>query len=290
MASQAKRLPTNVEGDFFVDETCIDCDTCRWMAPEVFDRAGEHSRVHRQPRDANETEAALRALLACPTGSIGDAGKHDLTAARAAFPMPIDGEVHHCGYHAESSFGAASYFIRRPAARGGNVVVDSPRFTNALVRRIEEMGGIATMFLTHGDDLADQAKYARHFGCVRVMHAADAPAEIERRIEGIEPVTLDPELLVIPTPGHTRGSACLLFRDAYLFSGDHVAWSESRRRIIGFRDACWYSWDRQIESMARLAGHRFEWILPGHGRRCHLSADRMAAEMARCVDWMRAAS
>jgi glyoxylase-like metal-dependent hydrolase (beta-lactamase superfamily II)/ferredoxin len=287
MASQLKRLSTNVDGDFYVDATCIDCDTCRWMAPEVFDRREAQSRVHRQPRDANETESALRALLACPTGSIGAVEKHDLAAARAAFPVPIDGEVHHCGYHAESSFGAASYFIRRPAARGGNVMIDSPRFTNALVRRIEEMGGIATLFLTHGDDLADQARWAAHFRCVRVMHADDAPPEIERRIEGLEPVAIDPELLVIPTPGHTRGSACLLFRETHLFSGDHAAWSEPRKQIIGFRDACWYSWDRQTESMERLARHRFEWILPGHGRRCHFSADRMAAEMAHCVAWMR---
>jgi glyoxylase-like metal-dependent hydrolase (beta-lactamase superfamily II) len=257
------------------------------MAPSVFDRRGEHSRVHHQPADPNETEAALRALLACPTGSIGAVEKHDLIDTRNAFPIVIDGEVHHCGYHAESSFGAASYFIRRPPERGGNVLIDSPRFTNTLVRRLEEMGGVATMFLTHGDDLADQAKYAAHFDCVRVMHAADAPPEIERKIVGIEPAAIDPELLVIPTPGHTRGSACLLFRETHLFSGDHVAWSESRKQIIGFRDACWYSWDRQIESMERLARHRFEWILPGHGRRCQLSAERMAEEMAKCVEWMR---
>ncbi|XP_015064361.1 uncharacterized protein LOC107009532 [Solanum pennellii] len=27
------RRPQNVSGEFFVDHTCIDCDTCRWMAP-----------------------------------------------------------------------------------------------------------------------------------------------------------------------------------------------------------------------------------------------------------------
>ena len=31
------RRPENVPGDLFVDHTCIDCDTCRWMAPGVFD-------------------------------------------------------------------------------------------------------------------------------------------------------------------------------------------------------------------------------------------------------------
>jgi len=36
-------------------------------------------------------------------------------------------------------------------------------------------------------------------------------------------------------------------------------------------------------SMARLAAYRFEWILPGHGPRCHFPAPRMAAEMQRCL-------
>jgi hypothetical protein len=38
--------------------------------------------------------------------------------------------------------------------------------------------------------------------------------------------------------------------------------------------------------MARLAAHRFEWILPGHGRRCRFPAAEMKAEMQRCLDWM----
>ena len=33
MASLAKLLPENVPGEFFVDSTCIDCDTCRQLAP-----------------------------------------------------------------------------------------------------------------------------------------------------------------------------------------------------------------------------------------------------------------
>jgi hypothetical protein len=36
MADPAHRLPENVEGSFFVDSTCIDCDTCRQIAPATF--------------------------------------------------------------------------------------------------------------------------------------------------------------------------------------------------------------------------------------------------------------
>ena len=288
MASERRRLATNVPGDFFVDESCIDCDACRWIAPATFDEAGDQSRVHRQPSSEEEVETALQALLACPTGSIGTLERHDLTRARRSFPAPIAEDVHHCGWHAESSFGAASYLIVRPTERGGNVLVDSPRWNRSLATRLTELGGVRTLFLTHVDDVADHERFAAHFGCTRVTHADDVVPGIERAIEGEEPVALDPELRVIPTPGHTRGSACLVYRSSFLFSGDHVAWSPSRGHVYAFRDACWYDWDVQIRSMERLARERFEWILPGHGRRCHFTADEMAEQMRRCVAWMKA--
>ena len=291
MAAQAKRLVTNVPGDFFVDTSCIDCDTCRWVAPATFDRAGEQSRVHRQPLGSEEIAAAERALLACPTGSIGTETKHDLELARRAFPRAIDPEVPdvlHCGWHAESSFGAASYLVRRRPERGCNVLIDSPRWNRALAERLEELGGVQLLFLTHGDDLADQARWARHFGARRVMLAGDAPeVEVEQRIEGHEPVDLDADLRVVPTPGHTRGSACLIHAQRFLFSGDHVAFSETRGHVYAFRSACWYSWPVQIESMERLAAETFEWILPGHGRRGRFAPEEMRAQMERCVTWMK---
>ncbi len=289
MASQHRRLPSNVPGDFFVDETCIDCDTCRWMAPETFDRAGEHSRVFRQPGTAEEVERALRALVACPTGSIGTVERHDFRSAREAFPLPIAQHVYHCGWHAESSFGATSYLIVRPDERGGNVLIDSPRFNRTLVRRLQELGGVRTLFLTHRDDVADHERFAAHFACRRVAHADDAPRGTELKVEGREPVALDPEIRLIPVPGHTRGSMCLLYRDEFLFSGDHVAWSETRGHVYAFRSACWYDWSEQIRSMERLARERFEWILPGHGWRCHFAKAEMALQMQRCIEWMKKA-
>ncbi|MGD0529057.1 MAG: ferredoxin, partial [Polyangiaceae bacterium] len=60
MARVTARLSENAPGDFFVDDACIDCETCRVVAPRVFarsDRLGL-SVVERQPRS---TEDALRA-------------------------------------------------------------------------------------------------------------------------------------------------------------------------------------------------------------------------------------
>ena len=290
MADPARRLAGNAPGPFFVDAGCIDCDTCNWLASAVFGDGGDgHSRVHRQPRDAAARLRAEMALLACPVGAIGTEEKHDLAAARAAFPEKVAGEVYHLGYHAEASFGAASYLVRRP---DGNVLVDSPRFTAPVVDALERMGGVRRMFLTHQDDVADHARFRAHFGCERILHEADVThgtRDVEIKLAGDAPVTLVPGLVAIPVPGHTRGSACLLAGDRFLFSGDHVAWSAERGHVYAFRDACWYDWQELRRSMSRLAEHRFEWILPGHGRRCHFPADHMRAEMQRCLEWMAGA-
>jgi ferredoxin len=73
VANPSRRLPQNAEGDVYVDSTCIDCDTCRQLAPAVYARSAEAgaSYVHRQPGTPEERERALMALVACPTASIG---------------------------------------------------------------------------------------------------------------------------------------------------------------------------------------------------------------------------
>ena len=64
MAQPALRLDSNVPGDFFVDSTCIDCATCRWVAPASFDADGGMSRIFKQPETSEEKQRALMALVA----------------------------------------------------------------------------------------------------------------------------------------------------------------------------------------------------------------------------------
>ncbi len=173
MAQIDERLPQNVEGEFFVDATCIDCDACRQIAPASFRDHGGKSSVYRQPQNPGELHRALMALVACPTASIGTVSHRSARSGVEAFPVHVVDDVYFCGFTSEASFGAWSYLIVRPPEQGGNVLVDSPRFNNPLVKRIEEMGGINLMFLSHRDDIADHAKFAAHFHCPRVMHEAD---------------------------------------------------------------------------------------------------------------------
>lgn len=289
MAHLNLRRPENVNGDFYVDSTCIDCDTCRWMAPEVFYRDGGLSAVYHQPDGESERWRSLQALLACPTSSIGTVEKpQDIKAAQSSFPILVAENVYHCGYHAENSYGAASYLIQRTE---GNVLVDSPRWAPPLVKRIEEMGGIRYLYLTHRDDVADHQKLHDHFGCDRILHSDDISGgtrNVEIQLTGSEPFALAPSLLIIPIPGHTKGHTALLYKNKFLFSGDHLAWSEKLKQLVAFRDVCWYSWSKQIQSMRELANYSFEWVLPGHGRRYHADLETMRHQMHNCIDWMEA--
>src|SRR5436190_23787598 len=201
VAQLEHRLPQNVEGEFYVDDTCIDCDACRQIAPETFRDHGDQSSVGRQPAAPADVHRALMALVACPTASIGTVSHQNARQAAHAFPTNVFENVFFCGFTSEASFGAWSYLIVRAPADGGNVLVDSPRFAAPLVKRIEAMGGVALMFLSHQDDIADHAKFADHFGCPRVMHEADGAARlgVEHVTQGEAPVALASDLLCIPT-------------------------------------------------------------------------------------------
>ncbi|WP_271252246.1 MBL fold metallo-hydrolase [Pseudanabaena sp. Chao 1811] len=287
MANLKHRRSQNIAGDFYVDSSCIDCDTCRWMAPEVFNWQDDQSAVYQQPQDDLQRIKAMQALLSCPTASIGTVEKPtDIKAIQEQFPLLVAENVYHCGYHSESSYGAASYLIQRPE---GNILVDSPRFAPPLVKQIENMGGVRYMYLTHRDDVADHEKYHQHFQCDRILHIDDISTgtkSIELQLQGVENYQLDDDLLIIPVAGHTKGHTVLLYQKRFLFSGDHLAWSDRLQQLHAFRNACWYSWTELGKSMARLATYNFEWVLPGHGRRFHSDRATMQQQMRKCLEYI----
>jgi glyoxylase-like metal-dependent hydrolase (beta-lactamase superfamily II)/ferredoxin len=277
MADPKKRLDTNVQGNFFVDATCINCDTCRQLAPRSFEEVGEFSAVTTQPASDEGLHQAYQALLACPVGSIGTerSDKARLKEAMSSFPLLLEGGVFYCGFNSEKSFGANSYFVQHPA---GNWLVDSPRYIKHLVDAIERMGGLRYIFLTHEDDVADAVKYAERFGATRIIHRADAEAmpDAEWIVEGVETIDLTPQFRLIPVPGHTPGSCALLYDDRFLFTGDHLWWDPETRSLDAPQRLVWRS-RALVHSIRKLLDHRFEWVLAGHGDRVHLSSAEMTS-------------
>ena len=282
MADRALRVLENVDGPFFVDSSCIDCDTCRQLAPATFADHGEHSYVHTQPRDDAEKRAALRALVACPTGSIGTSDPSWTALALEDFPLLLAPRVFYCGFNSRKSFGGNSYFVEH---RDGNWLIDSPRYVEYLARQFTERGGVRYIFLTHRDDVADADRWAARFGATRIIHRLELASQpaAERVIDGREAVEVAPGFLAIPTPGHTRGHCVLLHDDQFLFTGDHIAWSRERQCLTASRDVCWHSWREQVKSVEKLDRYSFEWVLPGHGQRVRLPRNGMRHEMARLI-------
>lgn len=286
MADSNKAVKENIPGEFFVDATCIDCDTCRQLAPKVFADAGPYSFVHTQPATPQDERNALRALLSCPTGSIGTRTKADTRDAQSDFPLHLDGNVFYCGFNSRKSYGGNSYFVQDSVH--GNWLIDSPRYTQYLVDQFESMGGLKYVFLSHRDDVADADRYAKHFGAQRIIHRQDESAMpgCEIVIDGEDDIVID-KMRLIFTPGHTAGHMVALYNSLYLFTGDHLYLNRVTGRPGAFRDYCWFSWTDQTRSMSKLLQYDFEWILPGHGDRGFLQLDQMKALMADLVEEMR---
>jgi ferredoxin len=76
MADVANKYPENIEGKFYVDDQCIDCDLCRETAPANFRRNddGGHSYVYKQPETPEEEGLCKEAMEGCPVEAIGNDG------------------------------------------------------------------------------------------------------------------------------------------------------------------------------------------------------------------------
>ncbi|HPF36172.1 ferredoxin [bacterium] len=76
MADPSDKVESNVDGQFYVDSNCIDCDLCRQTAPDNFERNEDegYSYVSKQPENEEEEELCREAMEECPVEAIGDDG------------------------------------------------------------------------------------------------------------------------------------------------------------------------------------------------------------------------
>ena len=76
MADKTLKLPQNVPGRYYVDETCTACQVCTDAAPDHFRLDDEEGTayVFHQPSTPEEEEECGEAMNGCPCESIGDDG------------------------------------------------------------------------------------------------------------------------------------------------------------------------------------------------------------------------
>ena len=278
MARLDSAHPDNVEGAWFVDTRCIRCDVARHWAPGLIemDSAGR-SYLARQPDDAEESAALWRAAEACPTQSIGNAEIR--RPPDPPFPHQLTPGVWALGHNAQSSFGAHSYLVERP---DGNLMVDSPRYVRGLAERIDQLGGIGHVLLSHRDDVADADRWAERYGAQVWIHAADADAApyATMILEGDDARAIAPGMVAVPAPGHTAGSVAFHVDDRWLFTGDTLHWNQRRGQLDVFPEQTFQSWEVLADSMDRLSELRVEWVFAGHGMWHDVGVELYAEQMA----------
>ena len=73
MADRDNKHKENIDGQFYVDDQCIDCDLCRETAPANFTRHndGGYSYVYKQPTTPEEVAQCEDAMQGCPVEAIG---------------------------------------------------------------------------------------------------------------------------------------------------------------------------------------------------------------------------
>lgn len=292
MADRSKANPRDEGGDWFVDTTCIDCDIARQVAPGLIEEDDRgRSYFVRAPRTDEEVRDAWRALLACPTGSIG--APRGATPPEGVLPYECAPGVQYLGYAARASFGANAYLVPPEGDRPG-LMVDAPRWNEGLAGEIADLGGVDHVLLTHRDDVADFDRYADRFDARVWIHqleqdAAPGATDLLDLDAGAGDVSREilPDVTAIHVPGHTRGSVCFLVGDR-LFTGDSLYWSRHLDTLNAFPGATWYSWEALVASMERLLAYDFAWVLPGHGGRGHAPVEEMREALQALVERMRA--
>lgn len=286
-----KPRPANAPGNLFVDESCIDCDVCRWMCPSTFGRKGIKSIVTDQPEDDESKLRAYAAMISCPVGSIRLHQPDPLVKdAATLLPAPIDPVrlpgIMHVGYHSSETYGATPYLMVRDE---GNIMIDSPRFNERLAKEIENSGSLQYIILSHKDDVHDHDRWKKRFPeAKRVIHLADVSRyteEAEIQLSGKDSWNLADDVQILHTPGHTAGSLCVLVQtngsgESALFTGDHLAYSAKRQGLDGFKRYNKGNEKVQGESLRLLANEnlQFQWILPGHGRMIRFANDEERIE------------
>ncbi|QGQ99156.1 hypothetical protein EHS13_31915 [Paenibacillus psychroresistens] len=163
-----------------------------------------------------------------------------------------------------------------------------------MAKKIAELGGVHTIFLTHydNDEHTDAELFAKRFGAKRIVHINEQSRTIkaekaEHSIEGTEPVEWIPDFRFLIVPRHTTGHMVLLYKEKFLFTGDHLYWDRSTQSLGANREYCFYSWSELIKSMELLTKVKFEWVLPRHGDRIHREETVMKQAMVRLLKQMQ---
>ncbi len=185
-------------------------------------------------QDSSHTTKLPRAIL-CYKGPIAGSQPSDLLAnAIFAFPPNRD------------TLGGTSYLIVRNES---NILIDSPALEKPNQDFLIAQGGVQRLFLTHRGAIGKAEEIQKIFNCEVLIQEQEAYL-----LPGLSVTTfsnefsLDSEIKLIWTPGHSPGSSCLYYSNfgGVLFSGRHII-PDLQGKPALLRTAKTFHWRRQVK-------------------------------------------
>eukprot|EP00903_Cladosiphon_okamuranus_P017709 g16306.t1 len=289
------RKRRNSSGDFFVDESCLDCDICCWMDPRTYKRAGLGAVVTSQPKSKEERMKAFQAMLMCPAGSIRVMRPdRQVIEALDSFPLAVD-DKRLPGVEGE-------YHDRRP------------QYMTKTADKVAALGDVKYMIVTARENADGHEAWKKRFpDMIRILHRHDLARKtriMEERLDGAGPWYLvedgyespeagyvtgdtarfdfvevpdeecapyDPTVKIVGLPGQTRGSIGVIVergkrggkgvKERLGFSGGTVGLSSSKGELDTYTRTIETNKKTLAYSVRSLAKERITWLMPGRGAR-----------------------
>lgn len=169
-------------------------------------------------------------------------------------------------YRDEGSGGwGYSYLVQRPTA--GNILFARMAKTASIedeYQALHALGGVQHIYITDFHFAGKNVgAVAAEFGADIYCSEIEVPKIKKRGITALssfrfETHALEPDVTVIPTPGHTDGGVCYLLdlaEQTYLFTGD-LLYFDTDHWVLGAS-----KYTQLAESLARLAALEFDYLV-----------------------------
>lgn len=179
--------------------------------------------------------------------------------------------------------GEAIFYV--DGEKGRKILVGAPDELTSDFRREVEGHDFDFVFISHRDDVAACCELKKEFGAKILIHEKDAhyvqDCQVDIPAKHLQRIT--PECVLIHTPGHSEGSACLLLErgEGILFTGDTLMGGRDRLVLPPDR----FSTDPALvkESVKKLVDYEFDAILPSRGQIVVTDAKRKLTELIRTL-------
>ena len=165
------------------------------------------------------------------------------------------------------TLGATAYFI---VSKTQNILVDCPLWHEEIRDFILDRGGVKYLIITHRGSIGKQVKQLQaDLNCEVIIQEQESYLLPEIEVTSFQDnLTLNSELELIWTPGHSPGSSCLyLAREGgILFTGRHLL-AKSVEEVTPIYTAKTFHWWRQLNSIAKIRDRfsldNLKYLIPG---------------------------